>query len=331
MLGKRKIGLLFFPLFFGFLTAGPPPARAAESLEKAVSAAATSLGEKLSAANLKKIGVAEFTDINGYRSALGPFLADELCGQLLAAPTGPFDLIDRQQLMKELAARNLNVGALDAAGTAEIGKALGLQAIVTGTITDLGQDINVAIRAVSIHSGVIAAAISVRFPRSGAAETLLRQTGGSPGPAGALGRKPTQTTDVFFKNNIVQITVESISLGREKQSVHLVLSLENIFDQDLNLRLDCRDASITSSTGEKYRCVSVEGIDGRWFGDWTNFAAKSRSVITFSFSADGEEAFPGFYSFSATVSRYVKDGSAVFSIGIPGIRLDPGIEGHQDR
>ncbi len=50
---------------------------------------AASLGPSLSESGLKKLAVVEFTDLNGYRSALGPFLAEELTTQLFEAKPGP--------------------------------------------------------------------------------------------------------------------------------------------------------------------------------------------------------------------------------------------------
>lgn len=72
-------------------------------------------------------------------SRLGFAAADELTTQLVK--TGEFAVVERQQIESVLAEQKLGMsGAVDAATAARIGKLLGAQAVVTGSITQFSLD-----------------------------------------------------------------------------------------------------------------------------------------------------------------------------------------------
>lgn len=318
--------LIFLACTLSILMTGSS-AKGADSLESAMKEVAASLGPSLSESGLKKLAVVEFTDLNGYRSALGPFLAEELTTQLFEAKPGAFDFVERQQLAKVLAEQKLTSSSLFEAGSiASVGKVLGIQAIVTGSIADLGEEIKVNTRVISVESARIVAAASAKFPRKGSVETLLRQTGGVGPPGAGLPAKQTQTSDVYFANKLLQITVDSISMNSDKDQIHLVLAIENTTSEDLSLSLKSSDASLTASSGESYGCTSVTGFGSNGFWGWTVFSPHSRTIISLSFSPSlfenpKKQMSPGFYSFSASMNRLVDKDAVSFSVGISGIRL----------
>lgn len=313
------------------LSAQTQAAGAAETLESAMKEVAASLGPSLSESGLKKLAVVEFTDLNGYRSALGPFLAEELTTQLIVAKPGAFDFVERQQLVKVLEEQKLTSSSLFEAGSiASVGKVLGIQAIVTGSMADLGDEIKINTRVISVESARIVAAASTSFPRAGSAEVLLRQTGGTQGRSFGLAAKSTQASDVFFKNDQIQVTVESISLSNDKERLYLVLAIENISTETITLQLNKDKTSITASGGGQYGCGSVDGMTDQNQHSFTSFDARSRSIVSFSFYANRQIAEADYYSFSAIVNRGGNDHSPI-SIGISGIRLEPSTAAHSTK
>lgn len=313
---------VFLRGFVGFWLAGATAVYGAETPEAAMKEVAASLGGSLSGLGLKKLAVAEFADLNGYRSALGPFLAEELTTHLFETKPGAFDFVERQQLVKVLEELKLTSSSLfEAGGIASVGKALGIQAVVTGSMADLGNEIKINIRVISVESARIVASASAKFPREESAETLLRQTGGATLRGSGLPGKPAQTSDVYFRNDLVQLTVDSISFSNSRESINLALALENLTDQDLNLHLVCSETSLTSSHGNKYICRNVQGINGeKYYFPWTAFGPRSRSILSFSFDASKNSA-ADYYSFSTVFARPGKEAPVHFSAGISGIRL----------
>lgn len=316
----RSLALLFVLLLLAYT----PVAGAADSAEDAMQEIAVSLGASLSQSGLKKLGVAELTDLNGYRSALGPFLAEELTSQLFERNPAAFDFVERQRVAQVLAEQKLSSSSLFEAGSlATLGKTLGIQALITGSIADLGEEIKINIRVVSVESARIVASASAKFPKAGPALTLLRQSGGSGKPEGLAARSP-QSSDVFFRNDFLQITVDSISI--KDSYINLALVVENISTTDVTLGLYRDNAKITSSHGGAYDCRSVDGIGNGYSDDWTLFSAQSRTIVALSFgglgSSEDDAATGGYYSFSAKFKRKLKD-EVYFSVGLAGIRLDP--------
>lgn len=306
----------------GLLAASPSRAASGSknAMESAMAEVAGPLGTQLAESGLRKLAIAEFTDLNGYRSALGPFLADELMQRLFEAQPRVFDFVDQRKLSNSLGGQNTDGPVFDAAGIAAIGKSLGVQAVIVGTLSDLGEEIKVSIRVLATDSAQVAAVAAAKFPREGAAEALLRQKGSS--FASAPSHRQIQTSKAFFKNDFLLVTAESISLSSKKDWIHLALAIENLTDQELVLRAAYRAASVTSHAGDKFWSRELEGIVDDWNNKWTTFAPRSRSVIAFSFSAHDRVAKEGYYSFSTTLHRRSSENKYInFSVGIPGIQL----------
>lgn len=324
MVRKRRHRLVYTVAFglVGMLVA-PAILAATENknaIESAMDGVARSLGGQLAESGLRKLATAEFSDLNGYRSALGPFLADELMHRLFAVQPGVFDLIGHQQLAQSLEGRDTTPASLDAGALAAIGKALGVQAVVVGTISDLGEEIKVSISVLTTESARTAALASARFPRVGQAEALLRQTGSSFPPSAPA--RYVGNSRAFFKNDFLQVTVESLALSSKKDWVHLALVFENLTDQEVHLRADHdRHASLTSHAGDKFWSRSLEGLVNNWNDIWTTFAPRSRSVVAFSFKVADLEVENGSYSFSTTLQRRAEKTVTNFSMGIADIQL----------
>lgn len=94
----------------------------------------------------KRIGVLDFQNATGHgwssnRDAISVATRDAVSEALLKS--GAFVVIEREQLAKVLGEHALGMsGAISAQSAAKAGQLLGLQALVTGKITDLDQSVN---------------------------------------------------------------------------------------------------------------------------------------------------------------------------------------------
>lgn len=133
------------------------PARASEDIKgmaKAVAAAAA-------ARQVKRVAVVPFTAPRGAGSFSGAVVSERLVIQLLAR--GELDLVERRFLDKILEEQRLGVfGIMDQDTVKALGKVLGVDAILTGTIVELkGERVEINARLIHAETAQVLAADTV--------------------------------------------------------------------------------------------------------------------------------------------------------------------------
>lgn len=319
--------LMLLPLSLpGSLEGQEPP-----TLEEGIREIATTLGERMSSSEIRKIAVVEFSDLAGYQSALGLFVAEELTTRLLGANPGAFDVVERQQLIKVLNEQSLTASALfDSETIANVGEILGIEAIVTGTIADLGDDVKIHARAISVSTAKIFAAADTRVPKKGVVETLMHQ-GTAPNlrGSGALPAAPgrqVQASDVFFQNGFLRLTVDSLGIAEDQEYATLALRMENLTAEDVLLAVEqvgqyCQ-VRLVDNQGAQLKPASAyqRGVSGVACFDfpradevnpavWSTLSAKSRSTMVVRLEVEGRDQ---------------KVTGTHFSVGINFLRLKDG-------
>ena len=127
------------------------------------------------------IAVVEFADLEGRVNNLGRFVAEELITRL--HETNKFKVIERQLLNKIINEQKLTLtGIVDPASAKKLGRLLGVDAIVSGSITDLSKTLRVNARMISTETGEIFAVASTEFVKD---EIVLELLGGKSPVAGA--------------------------------------------------------------------------------------------------------------------------------------------------
>lgn len=120
--------------------------------------------KSLSDKGKRKIAILEFPNLSGQISKLGKFIPEELTTRLFR--TQRFEVIERQLVNQVLSEMNFQASGLVApSSAAEIGKMLGVDAIVSGTITDLGQEIRLNARIIEVESANVFAVSSVTIKK----------------------------------------------------------------------------------------------------------------------------------------------------------------------
>ncbi|MCE9552599.1 MAG: hypothetical protein K8T91_04375 [Planctomycetes bacterium] len=110
------------------------------------------------------IAVVEFSDLSGNVSNLGRLLSEELITRLFA--TGNYKVIERLLLNKAIAEHKLQLqGLVDPKSAKELGKILGVDAIVSGTIAEVGNSMRVNARLISTETGEILSVAAVTMRR----------------------------------------------------------------------------------------------------------------------------------------------------------------------
>jgi len=145
-------------------------------LEAGIEDLAKKITKSMIAKNKQKIAVIEFTDLDNKVNPLGQFISEELITQLFIVNSGGFEVVERRQLAKVLDQQKLSVsGLLDPKAMKNVGKILGVDAIVTGSMTDLGNTTKINSRIIAVDSAKIFAGASTNIPKVGSVITLMKQ------------------------------------------------------------------------------------------------------------------------------------------------------------
>jgi len=100
------------------------------------------------------IAVVEFADLRGNVTDFGRFISEELITRLYQ--TKKFKVIERQLLNKVIAEQKLSLtGVIEQTAAQRLGKVLGVDAIASGTVTDLGKSLRVNARLIITGTGEV--------------------------------------------------------------------------------------------------------------------------------------------------------------------------------
>jgi TolB-like protein len=342
-----RIGLTPLMLALPLLLVPPALAQAqpAKDLETGVQDLAGQLAQGM-AGQVKKLAVVEFPDLNGYQSTLGQFIAEELITQLSVSKTpSQFDVVERRLLARVLKEQELTDSSLfDAESITKIGKILGIEAIVTGSIADLGSEVKINARAISVETAKVFAAASVKIPKDDVVQQLMRQnagslqgSGGAPARAGAPPRV-AQRSDLYFQNDFLRVELSSAALSKAKTRLTLSLVFENTSGQEILLAMaadyysacvarvvDNSGVAVPNSTGSS---AMVTGLRCLWSDsrekaeNYARLSPGAKTPIVLAFETQEKEPFSGdLVSFSAELLRLSGDQYSRFTVGLAGIEV----------
>lgn len=130
--------------------------------------------------------VIDFTDLDGAVTHLGRFMAEEL-SVALAGDARSFRVVDRTHIRSLLKEHKLSSsGLIDPDTARELGRIAGVDTLLTGTITPLGDSMRLSIKVLDSETAQVIASSSCNIPKTQAIDSLLRRgvatsgLGGSP-------------------------------------------------------------------------------------------------------------------------------------------------------
>ncbi len=98
-----------------------------------------------------RVALADFPDLQGVTSDLGRYIASRLTTRLAQDPR--FFVIERQRLGQVLAELKFSMSDLvDPAKAKQLGRMVGVEAIVVGTVSDLGNQVDIDARMIDIET-----------------------------------------------------------------------------------------------------------------------------------------------------------------------------------
>ena len=133
-----------------------------------------------------KVAVVEFSDLSGGVTEFGRLLSEELITKL--SNTGDYTVVERLLLNKAIAEHKLQLqGIIDPKSAKELGKILGVDAIISGTIADLGNSLRVNARVISTETGEVLSSAAVSVNKDDTIKGLLAKASGEPTTSGSDG------------------------------------------------------------------------------------------------------------------------------------------------
>ncbi|MFQ5688322.1 MAG: FlgO family outer membrane protein, partial [Candidatus Scalindua sp.] len=218
---KKKLYSLIIMVAFLCIIAVPPSSTlAASNLEEGIKELAQQISNNMIKTGKKKIAVVEFSDLDGMITAFGQHLAEELITELFLASPGQFEVVERRQLMKVLSEQRLTMsGLLDAKAMESVGKILGIEAIVTGSMTDLESSIKINARMIGIETARVFAVARTSIPKIGivaklmAKEAIISQPNLQTIPKATANLSPSsvytnKNSKIFHKYNCSELNAE---------------------------------------------------------------------------------------------------------------------------
>jgi len=225
------ISLLVATMFFSCSSKEVQTNNTQETLDVQLDNLISQIINSLSENNKVKIGVIEFSDIEGNVTNLGKYIAEELTTRLYR--TNRFNVVERQMMDKILAEQNLSThGYIDINSETGIGKVLGLDAIVSGSITDLGKFIKINARLISPESGKVFSAASVKIIKDDTIKTLLNQKAKSSNLP-IVGTQ-TENLNVIEKEGVLFELIDARINGR---TVTVKIKLTNTTEDDIDFAI----------------------------------------------------------------------------------------------
>lgn len=147
----------------------------AQTLDAGIKDLASQISTSAAKEEKKRIAVLPFRELDGQPTVLGTYLAEALVTNLFQL--GNFKIVERQMLDKVLGELKIQqTGAIDPSTAKEIGRITAVDAIVTGSITELGGHIAVNCRLIDTTTGEVFGAAQARITKDEDVVEISRAT-----------------------------------------------------------------------------------------------------------------------------------------------------------
>ncbi len=149
-------------------------------LQAAIDELAADIAESIIDPSMHKVAVIPFTTLWGEQTELGLFLTEKLTTALSTISPG-LEMIERAKIDAALAEIKLGeTGLLSEESIQKAGEALGVDAVVVGSLTDLGAEVDINVRLFSVSTLKIFGRATGLIPKDKVIEQLLSKVKSGP-------------------------------------------------------------------------------------------------------------------------------------------------------
>lgn len=260
----KRTALVFLCLLLSASGARGNPAPQAD-LESRIGDLSQQIAREMTDNRKRTVAVVEFADLKGRVTDFGRFLAEELITRLYQ--TRKFKVIERQLLNKVVAEQKLSLtGVIDQTSAQKLGRLLGVDAIASGTVTDLGKTMRVNARLIDTTTAEVFAVASGEIVKD---EAVARLMGGddssaASGDKGAATQPATQRKSQTRKTDAQFFTFDLQRCRLSGTAVACDFVITNN-DKDRRLYLH-RGSTMFDEKGSQYRSGNMDLANSNGYG-----------------------------------------------------------------
>lgn len=267
--------LTFIPSITDAIRSPSARSQANDTLEQRLDNLARKISDNLTENQKRTIAVVEFSDLKGNVTNFGRFLSEELITRLYQ--TKKFKVIERQQLNKIIAEQKLSLtGVIDPGSAQKLGRVLGVDSIVFGSVSDLVKTLRINARLIGTETGEVFAAASIEIAKDEAVASLMGDGAGTnmssrpaPSPTPTSATKPPQSWIVeshFFTFDLkscrlsgTSVMCEFIITNNDADRVLRIQADTRMFD-DFGNEARPREIVVADKTGVMDRPLLISGV-----------------------------------------------------------------------
>ncbi|TAE10390.1 MAG: hypothetical protein EAZ95_14895 [Bacteroidetes bacterium] len=255
------------------LSVGQHISLAQSNFDKEISEIANQVTNRMGNLNVKNIAVVDMTNSDEITvSKLGKYLAKEIAYSLTNIPNKKFDIIDRSRvniLMKEVGLEGK--GLLDAESKPKLGKIKGIDAVLVGNITDLGNSVRIFLNILQLETASTLASVKGDISKTQTIIDLMKNEGESPCkdcPPQPDEEKPKlPPPPPIATHGQYDIIVELLDCVQTGTSVELSMRIKSKHDRRIGIYISNRSQIFDLDANEYYPnkakiADAVGGTDG---------------------------------------------------------------------
>ena len=238
MLNLLRSAFLFFASFSAAFAMAADIHRELEDI-------AQRLATKIEDTGRSKVAVADFTDLHSVVHELGRFISEEVSTNLVLSSRG-FSVIDRNHLRTILREQKLSMsGLMDPENQKKLGKILGVDALVLGSITPFGESYRITFKVVATDTAQVITADRGMVPKTPATDELwetiieydfVDQSSSAPSKSPGTARLPaiiSQPSKGKYGSQFLTFSIESLGVSKDNNTATLVGRLTNVSKHDI--------------------------------------------------------------------------------------------------
>lgn len=278
------------------------PARSAVAqkiLDEGIKDIAEQIAARLTQEQKRKIAVLPFRELEGQPTLLEAYLAEELIANLFKS--GNLEIVERSMLDKVLGEIKLGQsGLIDPETAKKVGRIVGVDAVVTGTITDLSSYLALNCRIIETQTGRLLFATNAKVFNDEVVQRLRKSKLGA--TASTEGRTepeaaPKPKANAALRQEVSGFLFELKKCQRSGDSVECELMITNNREDRL-IRIypwGCRliDESGNEASGNRrtFSSMLVQGVATRALILFEDVSPQAKVATLVDFGIDGAEDF----------------------------------------
>ncbi|MGC9513271.1 MAG: CsgG/HfaB family protein [Fidelibacterota bacterium] len=253
-MGKSRLYLVLLAFIIGCSTVSETSVVLPKTLDSELTLLSTQISQSFSTSSKTDIAIVEFSDIEGRNTHFGRYIAEELTTYLYKS--GHFNIVERQMLHKIMNEQEMSlIGMIDENSAVRLGHLLGVQAIVSGSLTDLGSSVKINARLISSETGQVFSVASVEIPKDETVSRLLYSV--QPVTQVSEIRSLPENTFPDIQTEVDGILFKVLSCEKKGNVIKCHLQVINQDTQDRDLTLWFLPTNAWSDTGEKLGLVQL--------------------------------------------------------------------------